>query len=90
MGDKRVSVRTLPSGEQVNHYPPDERHPDGKQVLIPGPSPLKARLLAARAHRKLRHGAIHQGHLERIKVKVALQKAKGVPAEKSPIAAPRD
>lgn len=90
MGDKRVSVRTLPSGEQVNHYPPDPRHPDGKQVLIPGPSALKERILAARSHRKVRHLAIHQGHIDRIKVKVASQKAKGLPAEKSPIAAPRD
>lgn len=29
MGDKQVSVRTLPSGEQVYH------HPDGTQVMLP-------------------------------------------------------
>lgn len=90
MGEKRVSIRTLPSGERVNHFPPDERHPEGKQVLIRDGSPLKDRLIARRSHRKLRHGAIHQGHIDRIKVKVASQKAKGLPAEKSPIAVPRD
>lgn len=35
MGKTRVSVRTLPSGEKVHHYPPDEDHPEGKMVLIP-------------------------------------------------------
>jgi hypothetical protein len=32
MGEKRPSVRTLPSGERVTH------HPDGNQVLIPSES----------------------------------------------------
>lgn len=29
MGDKKPSVRTLPSGEKVTHYP------DGTQVMLP-------------------------------------------------------
>jgi hypothetical protein len=32
MGTKKISTRTLPSGEQIKDYP------DGRQVLIPGPS----------------------------------------------------
>jgi hypothetical protein len=85
VGDKRISIRTLPSGERVNHFPPDDRHPDGMLVLIRDHSALKDRLLAARPKRKLRHEAIHAGHIDRIKVKVANQKAKGLPPEKSPI-----
>jgi hypothetical protein len=34
MGEKIPSVRTLPSGEKVIHYP------DGNQVLIPSGSPI--------------------------------------------------
>lgn len=44
MGEKKVSIRTLDSGEQVRHEPPDEDHPDGKMTLIPGQSALRERL----------------------------------------------
>lgn len=43
MGAKKPSVRTLPSGEKVTHYP------DGTQVLIPGPSTLTSYLDGAEA-----------------------------------------
>lgn len=34
MGNSRVSIRTLASGEKVYHYPPDEQYPEGRTVLI--------------------------------------------------------
>ena len=34
MGANKPTVRTLPSGEKITHYP------DGTQELIPGPSAL--------------------------------------------------
>lgn len=34
MGSKKPSIRTLPSGEKVTHYP------DGTQVLMPTASPI--------------------------------------------------
>lgn len=34
MGNSRVSIRTLASGEKVYHYPPNEEFPEGRTVLI--------------------------------------------------------
>lgn len=48
MGKNRVSVRTLPSGEQVRHYPPDEDFPEGRTVLINTGSALISELDARR------------------------------------------
>jgi hypothetical protein len=60
MGDKKVTVRTLPSGEKVEH------HPNGDMHLIREGSPLRARLNAnldqdkeaSQAMRDVRHQAI--------------------------------
>lgn len=79
MGDKRVSVRTLPSGEKVTH------HPDGHQELIRDRSPLREKLAAKRDHKKHHHGLIHQAHLLRIERKQHRQRRKGLPSEKSPV-----
>jgi hypothetical protein len=85
VGDKRVSIRTLPSGERVQHHPPDDRHPDGMLVLIPEGSALREKLDAQREEKRERHVAIHEGHQERVVTKVAAQQVKGLPSEKSPI-----
>jgi hypothetical protein len=85
VGNQRVTVRTLPDGSKVNHYPPDERHPQGKMVLIHDHSPLKARHDAMLADKKRRHKVLKAVHTTRIAFKKAKQKANGWPAEKSPI-----
>lgn len=79
MGDKRVSVRTLPDGSKVTHSP------DGTMVLIRDRSPLRERLAGKRDHKKHRHAQIHQNHLQRIDLKKHSQRRKGLSSEKSPI-----
>lgn len=83
MGQKRESTRTLPSGEKVRHHPPDKAHPEGKMVLIPGPSPLRERLAAAQEDNRARHQELLAQHEETISAKKADQEAKGLPPEKS-------
>lgn len=83
MGDKRPSVRTLETGEKVTHYPADDAHPDGKMVLLRDTSVLKERLEAELEEKQRRHEAIKQDHLDRVEVKRADQRAKGLPPEKS-------
>lgn len=85
MGDKRVSKRTLDSGETVLHHPPDDAHPDGKMVLTDRVSPLKERMDAALEENQRRHEEITQGHLDRIETKRTLQIEKGLPPEKSAV-----
>lgn len=79
MGDKRVSVRTLPDGSKVTHSP------DGTMVLIRDRSPLRERLAATRDTKKQRHVLIHQRHLQRIELKKHTQRRKGLASEKSPV-----
>lgn len=83
MGDKRVSVRTLPDGSKVHHHPPDDSHPEGKQVLIPGPSALKARLEAQLEDNERRHRQLQQRHVDAIDAKKARQRDRGLAPEKS-------
>lgn len=85
MGDKRISVRTLPSGEKVWHHPPDAAHPEGKMVLIREHSPLRERLHAAREENRRRHHELKRHHTHRIAHKRSAQIAKGTPPEKSPV-----
>lgn len=85
MGDKRISVRTLPSGERVFHHPPDAAHPEGKQVLIRGTSPLRERLHARHDEHRRRHHELHHAHTHRINHKRSAGAAKGLPSEKSPV-----
>lgn len=83
MGDKRISTRTLPSGERVHHFPPDEQHPEGKMVLLRETSPLRDRLEAQLEDNQRRHEALQAVHMERIEAKKSDQAAKGLPPEKS-------
>jgi hypothetical protein len=79
MGEKRTSVRTLPSGEKVTH------NPDGSMYLIRDRSPLRERLAGKRDHKRHRHALIHQVHRQRIEFKQLRQSRKGLSSEKSPI-----
>lgn len=85
MGEKRVSVRTLPSGERVTDFPPDAAHPEGHQELIRDRSPLRERLMVKRDKKVQRHQAIQQNQLRKIEIKRGRQQVRGFPPEKSPI-----
>jgi len=85
MGDKRISIRTLPDGSKVRHHPPDAAHPEGKMVLVRDRSPLREKLAANHHHNRRRHAELQQDHHDRAEFKRAQQRANGVPAEKSPI-----
>ena len=83
MGQTRVSVRTLASGEKVYHYPPDEQFPEGRTVLVNADSALAEELESRRedneeALRDLR--VINQAKVEAKKVAEADDPA--VPPEK--------
>lgn len=82
MGEKRPSIRTLPSGERARHLPPDELHPEGQLVLIRDGSPLLDRIKARHAENSRRVvllGAARQRNLHR---KRARLEAGQVPPEK--------
>jgi hypothetical protein len=86
MGDKRVSIRTLPSGEKVRHYPADEAHPEGKMRLLAddSTSPLCVRLNEAIPDCLTRQAQQQAALQERIAVKQAAEKAApAVPPEKT-------
>lgn len=83
MGDKRVSKRTLDSGETVLHHPPSEEYPNGKQVLLPQGSPLRDRLDSRLVENQARHDEMQQALLDNIEIKKAAQEEKGLPPEKS-------
>jgi hypothetical protein len=86
MGAKRVSVRTLPSGEKVTHYPPDDAHPEGKMVLLSAPeNNLRQRLADQLPTNRAECDRIKQELFDRIEVKRTAQEEHGVPPEKSAI-----
>lgn len=80
MGDKRPSVRTLPTGEKVTHYP------DGHQVLIPGIGPIDALLDS-------QEGVLHQASADLAEKRMstivekqdALDAGNPVPNDKRPV-----
>lgn len=69
MGDKRVSIRTLPTGEKVKHHPPTDTHPEGRMVLIMETSPLKERLTAALADNQAAQKQLKERAAARLKAK---------------------
>jgi hypothetical protein len=83
MGNKRPSIRTLPDGYKVRHLPPDEAHPDGKMMMLGGQSPLTQRLDDAAPANLAAQQVLDKAMQARITVKQALQRAKGLPPEKS-------
>jgi hypothetical protein len=82
VGDKRISIRTLPTGEKVEHHPSDHRHPDGKLVLIPGICPLKERHANMLGRHREHQRTLREGHQARALTKRELQRRGGIPAEK--------
>lgn len=85
MGDKRVSQRTLDSGEVVTHYPPDDEHPEGKMELVEGDSVLRAAMVEAAPELQVQQDEIAMAQVAAIEDKRARQKRKGLPPEKSPV-----
>lgn len=87
MGNLRVSVRTLPDGTKVRHHPPDKNHPEGKQELVYDPemSSLRNKLLAHHKEHEKADKELRGHHRRRIDAKKKVQRAKGLPEEKSPI-----
>ena len=77
MGDKKVSIRTLPDGSKVYH------HPDGKQFLIRESSPLRDKLNARVDLDRTRHAALKLAHRTKALAKSWRQRDRGVPPEKS-------
>lgn len=83
MGEKRESIRTLPSGERVRHFPADEDNPDGKMVLITDVSPMRERLEAEREEKSARHAELKKKHAAALAAKQAAMAAgDAVPPEK--------
>ena len=79
MGDKRPSVRTLPSGEKVVH------HPDGTQRLIPS-GRAKATLAATAAQADADAAALESRMLDAVAAKrEALASGDAVPGDKRPV-----
>jgi hypothetical protein len=82
MGDKKVTIRTLPSGERVYHHPPDRLHPEGRQVLIRERSPLRDRLDARQPIDKARHAELKAHHQGKAATKRNRALSRGMPPEK--------
>jgi hypothetical protein len=82
VGDKRPSIRTLPSGERCVHHPPSDEFPEGMLTLIRDCSPLRDRHEARLEEHRSRHADLKGEHHDRLRVKRGVQQAKGVPAEK--------
>lgn len=77
MGAKKPSVRTLPSGEQVTHYP------DGTQELIPGPSAVGSYLDDAEEAMQAANDQLAEKRLEAVSDKQAsLDAGNPVPTDK--------
>ncbi len=85
MGEKRVSIRTLSDGTVVQHSPPDDQHPEGRMDLIREASPMREELQTREDDNKTRQAELKAIHAERIARKKAIQAAKGLPPEKSPL-----
>lgn len=78
-----ATVRTLDSGEKVKHFLADERHPEGRKVLIPGASPLRERLLAECADAEAAHTELaERDHHRRCQARERLDAGDSVPFEK--------
>ena len=79
MGAKKPTIRTLPSGEKVTHYP------SGEQVLVP--TNTMANLLGAQEQDMEKASAeLREANLARVEEKRERQQAGNpVPADKTPL-----
>jgi hypothetical protein len=82
MGDKQISIRTLPDGTRAHHHPPDQLHPDGRLVLIQENSPMRAHLDSRHDHHKVEQERLHDVHRQQLADKKAALVRGGVPASK--------
>jgi hypothetical protein len=82
MGEHRVSIRTLPSGERVEHHPPTEQFPEGQMFLIRDHSPLRRKLDGMLAHHQDRHAQLHAHNRRLLERKWRRLDRGGVPHEK--------
>jgi hypothetical protein len=84
MGKTRVTVRTLPNGDQVTHYPPDDDHPEGRMVLIaPETSAIAASLEERRDAQEEAIRDLRTFHNAKVKAKKDAEAADpAVPPEK--------
>ncbi len=62
-----------------------EIRPDGTRHRVHHEHPLKAKIAAGHEDRKQHHQEMHEKKMRRIESKKAQQRAKGWPADKSPI-----
>lgn len=85
MGEKRVSTRTLPTGEKVLHHPPTDDHPEGKMTLIREGSSLRDQLNASLPDEQARMAELQAAQEAAVEAKRTDQLAKGLPPEKSAI-----
>ena len=77
MGDKKPSIRTLPGGEKVTHYP------DGRQVMLPR-NTLGDALAKAEKDQGAANDELTDKRLQTVADKVDAQRAgRPVPADKS-------
>ncbi len=73
-------VVELETGEIVREYP------DGRRILVPGPSPVAARLLAMKEDQAAEAAILKQKMMDKIeKKRAALADNPSVPPEKRPL-----
>jgi hypothetical protein len=83
MGQTRVSIRTLPSGEKVYHYPPTEEFPEGRTVLINDESALASHLESRKESNEEALGDLRVITQAKVEAKKVLEAADpAVPPEK--------
>ena len=85
MGDEKVTVETLASGEQVHDHPPTPEFPDGRQVLAPRNAIAEMLQGKAQEHQDA-NDALLATRLEAVAEKrQSLAADPAVPSEKSPL-----
>jgi len=69
----------MSAGDQI------EIHEDGTRHLIPGPSPIKQKILASHGHWRRKQASCEEVKIRRIAWKKSEQAKRGWPSDKSPI-----
>jgi len=77
------SIRTNERGESLLCHPPCEQFPEGREVLIPGPGSMRAKLNATQADCCSAHDELKQRQRARLdKARASLDAGNSVPHEK--------
>lgn len=83
MGQSRVSIRTLASGEKVYHYPPSEEFPEGRTVLVNEGLALSSQLESRREDNEVALGDLRVVNQAKVEAKKEAEAADpAVPPEK--------